>query len=125
MNLPTVASMKFKFPAFRVIDDGTIEFALEEAIATCASGDWVNEANRTLGITYYAAHMLQLSLWYGQSGTGALVSSERTPDLSVNYATPNMSTTGDFDLTIYGKRFKQLLDWNFPAVLVVNSAVRM
>jgi len=125
MNLPTVASMKFKFPAFRAIDDGSVEFAIEEAIATCSSGDWVNEANRTLGVTYYAAHMLQLALWYGQSGTGQLVSSEHTPDLSVNYAVPNLSTPGDFDLTIYGKKFKELVSNNFPAVLVVNSGVQM
>jgi hypothetical protein len=31
MIVPTAASMKFKFPAFRDLDDGDIEFAIEEA----------------------------------------------------------------------------------------------
>lgn len=125
VNMPTARSMKFKFPEFREIDDGTIELALEEAFATC-DGDWVDEANRALGITYYTAHLLKVSQMYAASGaSGGLVSSERIGELSVSYSVPDQNKTIDFTMTPYGERFLSLLRQNFPAVLTVNSAVRM
>ena len=125
-TFPTAASMKFKFPAFRGIDDGVIEFAIEEAMVVCGDGDWVNETNRTLGVALCAAHLLQVALMRsGAGGTGQIVSSERTPDLSVTYAVPNQNTAIDFTMTIYGERFYRLLRANFPAVLTVNTGVPM
>jgi hypothetical protein len=61
----------------------------------------------------------------GESGTGQLVSSERTPDLSVTYSVPDPNSPIDFTMTIYGERWLSLVRKNFPAVLVVNSAVMM
>ena len=132
MTVPTAANFKFKFaPAFNLVDDATIEFAIEEAVVACnnwSTGDvdaWIDDANQTLGIYYYAAHILQVSIMRGLSATGQVVSSERTPDLSVTYAVPNQNTPIDFTMTIYGERFIGLVRKNFPLVLTVNSAVRM
>ncbi len=123
----TAANMKFKFkPAFDDVDDGTIEFALEEAALTCGDGEWIDDANRTLAIMYYAAHLLQVTLMrVASGGTGQIISSERTPDLSITYAVPSQDKPIDFTMTIYGERFLGLVRKNFPSVLTVNSAVRM
>ena len=126
MTVPSAANLKFKFkPAFDSVDDASVEFAIEEAVVTCGGGDWVDDANQTLGIMYYAAHLIQVAIMRGESGTGQLVSSERTPDLSVTYSVPDPNSPIDFTMTIYGERFLGLVRKNFPAVLVVNSAVMM
>lgn len=129
MSNPTASSMKFKFPEFRSVDDGIIEFAIEEAMVACGNGKWIDEINQTLGITYYAAHLLQLSILRAQqSSSGQTISSERTPDMSITYATtpqPTGDETTDLTTTPYGMRFKDLVTKNFPAILTVGSAVRM
>lgn len=129
MNIPTAANIKFKFnPAFSGLDDATVEFAIEEAVVMCGSngdGNWVDDSNQTLGIMYYAAHLLQVSIMRAESGTGQIVDSERTPDLSIKYAGGGKPDVLDFDSTMYGIRFKQIVRQNFPAVMTVNSAVQM
>jgi hypothetical protein len=126
--VPSATNMKFKFPEFRVVDDTSIEFAIEEAVVACGSDDWIDDANQTLGLMYYAAHLLQVSLERAKSGSGQIVTSERTPELSVSYASPPQSAAGeitDLSTTRYGIRFRELVQKNFPAILTVGSAVRM
>lgn len=119
--IPTAMNIKFKFPQFREIDPGVIEFAIEEAVLACNSTKWTSDADQTLAMTYYAAHLLQVSLM--RATTGQVKSSERTPDLSVSYAVPSQDKPIDFTMTIYGERFMGLVQQNFPAVMVANSAV--
>jgi Protein of unknown function (DUF4054) len=131
MIVPSATNMKFKFPEFNNVDDATIEFAVEEAVVACGDpnsdfGEWIDAANQTLAMMYYAAHLMQVSIMRATSGgTGQIVSSERTPDLSITYAVPNQNAPIDFTMTIYGERFLGLVRKNFPAVLTVGSAVRM
>jgi hypothetical protein len=133
MTVPTSMNMKFKFPKFRNLDDGEIEFAIEEAVVACGTisgdyGGWLDDANLTLATMYYAAHLLQVAIMRAQSGTGQIKASESTPEFSVSYVTPVQASLDrpiDFTLTIYGVRFLQLCRKNFPPVLVANSAVRM
>lgn len=131
MSIPTATNIKFKFkPAFDGLDDATIEFAIEEAVLMCGQpGDenWVSDANQTLATMYYAAHLLQVSIMRAESGTGQIVDSERTPDLSIKYSAAGYGKGGvlDFDTTMYGVRFAQLVRQNHPAVATVNSAVHM
>jgi len=128
---PTATNMKFKFPAFIPLDDASIEFALEEARVVCGEigdGNWIDDANQTLGTMYYAAHLLQVSLMRAQSGSGLVVASESTPELSITYRDPGMPKINeviDLTMTEYGVRFMGLVRSNFPAVLTVNSAVKM
>lgn len=125
MIVPTAMNFKFKFAKFRNLDDGEIEFAIEEAVLACGgAGHWIDDANQTVAIYYYAAHLLQVAILRGGS-TGQAISSERTPELSVTYAVPNMNTPIDFTMTIYGERFLSLVRKNFPAILTVGSAVAM
>lgn len=134
MTTPSASNMKFKFPRFVNVDDGAIEFAIEEAVVACGDDTnvggtgWISDGDRILAIQYYAAHLLELSIQRSGSGTGQLVTSERTPDLSMSYSVPpwpDPEKPIDFTQTIYGTRFLTLVQKNFPAVLVVNSAVRM
>jgi hypothetical protein len=129
MTVPSATNMKFKFPPFRNVDDGDIEFAIEEAVVACGNGAWIDDANLTLALMYYAAHLLQVAIMRGQAGgAGQVIQSERTPELSVTYAVPaqpSLDKPLDLTMTIYGVRFVQLARKNFPAVLVANSAVAM
>ena len=133
MPVPSATNMKMRFPAFVNVDDGNIEFAIEEAVVACGdtaaqnNSDWIDDANLTLAIQYYAAHILQMSLMRAGSGTGQVISSERTPELSVTYTAPPYPDPNkpiDLTQTIYGVRFLGLVKKNFPAILVVNSAIR-
>jgi len=127
--VPSATNMKFKFPLFVSVDDASIEFAIEEAVVAAGGmGNWIDDANQTLAIMYYAAHLLQVSLMRAASGTGLVIQSETTPDLSVTYRTPDlpkMTEPIDFTMTEYGVRYLGLVRSNFPAVLTVGSAVRM
>jgi uncharacterized protein DUF4054 len=127
MIVPSATNMKFKFPEFRTVDDASIEFAIEEAAVVCGGqGNWLDDANQTLAMMYYAAHLLQVSILRAGSGSGQVISSERTPELSVTYAVPEQPSLDkpiDLTMTIYGVRFLGLVTRNFPAVLTVGSAV--
>lgn len=126
MIVPTASNFKFKFSEFSNVDDASIELALEEAVAACGNGDWIDDSNQTLALYYYAGHLIQTSLMRASSGTGQLIASERTPELSITYAIPPQQTTDyavDLTLSIYGVRYLGLVARNFPAVLVVGSAM--
>lgn len=137
MIVPSATNIKFKFPEFITVDDSSVEFAVEEAVVACGSmtnsagdsGTWIDEANQTLAIMYYAAHLLMISIQRAQSAAGQVVSSERVGELSVTYAVPQMPQASDsaidFTMTPYGVKFLGLVRSNFPAVLTVNSAVAM
>ena len=92
-----------------------------------ASGytEWTSEAEQTLAMMYYAAHLLQLSILRGMTPTGQLITSERIRDLSLTYKNPGTDIVGELGLTIYGVHVRRLIDCNFPAVLTVGSAIRM
>lgn len=134
MAVPSSMNMKFKFPAFRNLNDGDVEFAIEEAVVAvgATSSGWASEANHTLAIMYYAAHLLQMAILRGSStaggGTGQIIASESTPELSRTYVTPpfpSLDEPIDFTMTVYGVRYMSLVTKNFPAILTVGSAVRM
>jgi hypothetical protein len=125
MTVPTAINIKFKFPDFVGVDNGVIEFAIEEAVIACNSTRWVDDANQTLATMYYTAHLLQVSLMRAASGTGQLITSERAPDLSITYSGIEQigKSDSDFNTTQYGIRYLDLVEKNFPAVMVANSPV--
>ena len=131
--VPSATTIKMRFPAFVNVDDPSIELAIEESVVACGSvsqqnsSDWIDDFNLSLALQYHTAHLLQMSLMRLASGTGQAISSERTPELSVTYTAPPYPDPNkpiDYTQTIYGTRFLGLVRKNFPAVVVVNSAVR-
>ena len=128
MTMPSATTFKMKFPAFVGTDDGQIEFALEEAGVACGKfgdGNWIDDANQTLAVYYYAAHQLQVALMRASSGTGQIISSERVPDMSITYAVPSQDKPIDFNMTIYGQKFDELARRNFSHAFVVNCGVKV
>jgi hypothetical protein len=128
MIVPSATNFKFKFPEFVQVDDASIEFALEEAVVACGNGDWIDDANQTLALYYYAAHLLMVSIMRAQSGAGQVIESESTPELKVTYKVPDMPKVTeaiDMTMTQYGVRYIGLVRSNFPAVLTIGSAVAM
>lgn len=132
MDMPSAANMKFKFSQFARLDDGAIEFALEEATVTCGmlggTSKWIDDNNHIIAIQYYAAHLLQLAILRAQNPDGRVIISESTPELSRSYAAPQQASAAideDLSSTQYGIRFRNLVARNFPAVLTVGSATAM
>lgn len=127
MIIPTSTSIKFKFSEFSNIDDASVELAIEEACVMCSGGDWIDDANQSLGIIYLTGHLLMVSLQRAQSASGQVVQSERVGELSVTYVTPPQpgatDTAIDYAMTPYGVRYLGLVRANFPAILNVGSAV--
>jgi hypothetical protein len=132
MTVPSSMNMKFKFPEFTDIADTSIEFAIEEAVvandgkAIANGGEWISDAEQTLAVMYYAAHLMQMSIMRAASGTGQIITSDRIGELSISYGgSANPGGPSDFKMTTYGTKYLDIVRRNFPAVLTVNSAVRM
>lgn len=123
--VPSSINFKMRFSAFAATSDADIEFAIEEAKLACAEGEWIDDANQTWGIMLYAAHVLQLAVLRGGSGTGQIIASERIGEMSLTYSVPDPSKPIDFTMTVYGTKFLELVKKNFPAVLTVGSATAM
>lgn len=123
MVVPSAANMKFKFPEFVQVDDTTIEFAVEEASVAVGQGDWINDANLTLALMYYAAHILMVSISRAESATGQMIKSESIGgEIAVTYESiqqPSDKNPDDLTTTPYGVRYLRLLKQNMPAVIVV------
>jgi hypothetical protein len=119
--VPTATSIKLKFPEFSGLADGTVEFAIEEALmyVTDASG-WVTETDQTMASMYLTAHHLMVTLSRAQSGTGQRIKSETMGGMSITYDTDATTPeSGDYTTTPYGKRFLELVQQNFPAIGIV------
>jgi len=128
MIVPDVNSIKLKFPEFASVAPAAIELAIEEAVVCCGGGDWINDANQTLALMYYTAHLLEVQRVRAQSAGGQLIKSERIGELAMTYEVPQQPTltdVTDLNSTTYGVRYLGLVARNIPAVLVVGSAVRM
>jgi hypothetical protein len=116
----TSTSLKLKFPEFKDEDPATIEFAIEEASRNVDDTWSVKDVD--LGVYYYAAHLLMVSISRRESASGQQVASERFGEMSITYKTPEQPTQAnpsDLTTTIYGARFLELATLNFPAVAII------
>ena len=120
MIVPTTINFKMKFPEFQNVPDATVEFFIEEASFFVDDG-WLQDT-QTLGILYLAAHYLQMSIITAQSATGQIITSERMGEIGVTYANPLQITEkepGDWLLTVYGRRYRELCWINNPPVAII------
>lgn len=111
-------SMKLKFPEFGALPDAQIEFAIEEA-ARGVDETWI-EKDINLAQMYLAAHYLALAVARSEP-TGQQVVSEKIGEISVTYAQAQKTPgdIGDYSSTVYGTRFSELMQLNFPAVAII------
>lgn len=118
MTTPTAEAMRLKFPEMAGQADAAFEFALEEA-RRLVDATWT-PADVQLGIMYYGAHIIAVTVMTEGSGTFQVEQSERIGDLSVTYASIGIPRDpGELETTIYGRRFLDLVKRNFSGGLVI------
>jgi hypothetical protein len=117
--------MKLKFPEFEDIEDGTIEFAIEEA-ALMVQSNWTSGYN--IAIMYAAAHLVSAGQAASEAMSGEAtgdIASESIGRISIKYNKPSTAVTNsdatpdDFTSSSYGRRFIELRDRNFGGPVVV------
>jgi hypothetical protein len=113
--------MKLKFPEFADTENGTIEFAIEEARLGVGS-NWTKGYN--VAIMYLAAHYIQCGITAAASigGGGGDIASESIGRLSVTYRAATVNTSADVSTlasTSYGSRYEELRDANFGGPVIV------
>lgn len=119
--VPTATSIKLAFTEFSGMEDGTIEFAIEESLASIsdASG-WLSDRDQQLASMYFVAHHLMVTKSRAESGTGQRVKSESMGGMSITYDTDvTVPELGDYTTTPYGKRYLELVALNFPAIGII------
>jgi len=120
MIIPTATNLKAVFPEFADQPDAAVEFAIEQASRN-VDDSWL-EKDRTLALLFLSAHYLMVGIQRSQSATGQIVTGERMGEMSVNYGSipgPGPNAMSDLDATLYGIRFKELANINFPSVAVI------
>lgn len=118
VTVPTAAALKLRFKEFASQDDATIEFAIEEA-SLHVDDSWPDD-RASLAILYLSAHYLMVSISRAQSGTGQRIKSESMDGMSIVYADDEKKPDpADYTTTPYGSRFLDLINQNFPGVLLV------
>lgn len=120
--VPTVSSIKMRFPEFADVDDAVVEFAIEEARLEVGS-NWTSGYN--VAIVYLTAHYVASSVassMSGGTGDAGPIASESIGRLSISYANQSGNTTathGDVTTSSYGRRYDELLQRNFGGPVVI------
>lgn len=125
---PTAADLKARFPEFAPVSDSLVNLILAEALPKVGE-TWI-EADRRPAILYLAAHLLAMEGEPGRSATGGGIGAtgpvkrRKVGDVEVEYAGGGTSAGGGSDesgflLTHYGRRYRELMRRNFPAILAV------
>ncbi len=119
--VPTATSIKLKFLEFSGLADGTIEFAIEEALLSVTdNGGWVTDNDQTMAAMYLTAHYLMVTMSRAESGTGQKLKSESMGGMSISYDTDaTVPEHGDYETTPYGKRYLELVRLNIPAIGII------
>jgi hypothetical protein len=121
VTIPTVSSIKIRFPEFADVADPAVEFAIEEAREEIGT-NWTIKYNTA--IVYLVAHYIACGIAAvasGGSGDGGDIASESIGRFSISYATSANSeaTHDDKSSSSYGRRYLDLLGRNFGGPLVI------
>jgi len=112
----SVQSMRLRFGEFSELDDGPIQFAIDEA-ARQVDNSWMS-ADIIPAISYLAAHYLAVASSSADVG-GRAITSESIGQISVSYAVGQAGSTTELKSTTYGERFLSLMRRNHPAVAII------
>lgn len=129
VNVPTAAEVKARYPEFEPVDDDVVTLTITDASRYVDDG-W-NLEDQKPGIINLTAHMLSLEGypsrvsapggWNGQTA-GREMLSRRVGDVQTTYAqrgsTGSVSSEffSELKMTIYGRRFYNLMRLNAPTI---------
>ncbi len=130
VDVPSAAEFKTRYPEFTGVSDGLVTLITAEAL-NMVDDDWVLSDQKP-ALMAFTAHLLSLEGYPSRSvdptaplpvGAGREIIMRRVGDVTTQYAQGAASGTGGFiaslNLTIYGRRFAQLLKLNAPAIGLV------
>lgn len=124
---PTASDLKARFPEFGSVSNDLINLILAEALPKVGE-TWI-EADRRPAILYLAAHLLSMEGEPARSSSGVGISAtgplkrRKVGDVEVEYAGGGegggSSDASGYMLSHYGRRYRELMRANFPAIRAV------
>lgn len=131
-TIPTLSDFRTKFPTFAGVADATVNDAIQEASAS-VDQSWI-EADYQPAILYLSAHILALNgalfdaLRMG--AIGGVIAAGQISEAKVGDAQVKLSSSGGasgiaieartgLSETPYGRRYRELLRRNQPAIALV------
>lgn len=129
---PSAAEFKERYPEFTGVGDGLVTALIAEA-SPMVDDDWV-ETDQKPAIMAFTAHLLSLEGYPARAANaqaplpasaGREVIMRKVGDVTTQYAQTGStggsgsSLTASLGLTVYGRRFAQLLKLNAPAIGLV------
>lgn len=132
VQTPTAADVKARYPEFTGVNDALITSVIAEASPMVDDGWEVSDQKPA--IMAFTAHLLSLEGYPARAansqaplpaGAGREVIMRKVGDVTTQYAQGSSaggsatSLTSSLGLTVYGRRFAQLLKLNAPAIGLV------
>ena len=128
VHVPTASEVKTRYPEFSGVADALVSSVIAEA-SPMVDDDWV-ETDQKPAIMAFTAHLLSLEGYPKRTdgaplppSAGREVIMRKVGDVTTQYAqTAGATGSGllsSLSLTVYGRRFAQLLKLNAPAIGLV------
>lgn len=132
VDTPSAAEIKARYPEFTGVADATIMLVLAEGLPMVDDGWELSDQKPAL--MAFTAHLLSLEGYPARAansqaplpaGAGREVIMRKVGDVTTQYAQGSSaggsgtSLTSSLGLTVYGRRFAQLLKLNAPAIGLV------
>lgn len=132
VDTPSAAEIKARYPEFTGVADATIMLVLAEGLPMVDDGWELSDQKPAL--MAFTAHLLSLEGYPARAanaqaplpaGAGREILMRRVGDVTTQYAQASSSggsgsgLTSSLGLTVYGRRFAQLLKLNAPAIGLV------
>jgi len=132
VDVPTAAEFKARYPEFTGVANATIMLVLAEGLPMVDDGWELSDQKPAL--MAFTAHLLSLEGYPARAvnaqaplpaGAGREILMRRVGDVTTQYAQASSSAgsgsglTSSLGLTVYGRRFAQLLKLNAPAIGLV------
>lgn len=128
VHLPTASEVKARYPEFSGVSDALVTMVIAEA-SPMVDDEWV-ETDQKPAIMAFTAHLLSMEGWPKRvegapvpPSAGREVLMRKVGDVTTQYAqTAGATGSGllsSLSLTVYGRRFAQLMKLNVPAIGLV------
>lgn len=132
VTTPSAAEFKARYPEFTGVGDTLVDLMIAEALSM-VDDDWI-ATDQKPAILAFAAHLLAMEGYPARAAnpaaplppsSGREVILRKVGDVTTQYAQTGSASGGSsgllssLSLTVYGRRFAQLLKLNAPAIGLV------